>query len=103
MCIAPCAGQLLHDESLLGLVREWERKERGSLPSYVETCIIVWQAGHAAVRDFSIMQWDHEGGQINLVDVSCPTIATFLNCVGTRSSEAKNRLKDHKKTAKFKI
>jgi hypothetical protein len=27
----------------LGLVREWERKERGSLPSYVETCIIVWQ------------------------------------------------------------
>ena len=39
------SGQLLHDESLLGLVREWERKERGSLPSYVETCIIVWQAG----------------------------------------------------------
>jgi hypothetical protein len=40
-------GQLLHDESLLGLVREWERKERGSLPSYVETCIIVWQEGRS--------------------------------------------------------
>jgi hypothetical protein len=44
------AGQLLHDESLLGLVREWERKERGSLPSYVETCIIVWQAGATPIK-----------------------------------------------------
>jgi hypothetical protein len=39
-------------------VREWERKERGSLPSYVETCIIVWQEGRSpfkgtVIRDFS--------------------------------------------------
>ena len=28
---------------MLELVEEWEKKERGSLPSYVEICIIVWQ------------------------------------------------------------
>jgi len=36
-------GTLLEDKELLELVEEWEKKERGSLPSYVEICIIVWQ------------------------------------------------------------
>ena len=33
------------DPALIDMVREWERTERGSLPSYVESCIMVWQAG----------------------------------------------------------
>ena len=34
---------ILEDESLFETVREWERTERGSLPSVVETVIILWQ------------------------------------------------------------
>ena len=33
----------LDDDDLFNLVIEWERTERGSLPSYVETVIILWQ------------------------------------------------------------
>ena len=44
------SGTLLEDNDLLELVAEWEKKERGSLPSYVEICIIVWQG----VRNMNI-------------------------------------------------
>ena len=33
----------LEDDDLFNLVIEWERTERGSLPIYVETVIILWQ------------------------------------------------------------
>ena len=36
-------AHLLDDGELHGLVLEWERTERGSLPNYVETVIILWQ------------------------------------------------------------
>ena len=36
-------ADLLEDDDLYNLVREWERTERGSLPSYTEALIILWQ------------------------------------------------------------
>ena len=36
-------ADLLEDDDLYSLVREWERTERGSLPSYTEALIILWQ------------------------------------------------------------
>ena len=41
--IVEILASLLEDEDLYNLVIEWERTERGSLPSYVETSIILWQ------------------------------------------------------------
>ena len=38
-------ADLLEDDDLYNLVREWERTERGSLPSYTEALIILWQEG----------------------------------------------------------
>ena len=36
-------GTWLEKPEWIAMVREWERTERGSLPSYVESCIMVWQ------------------------------------------------------------
>ena len=36
-------ADLLEDDDLYNMVREWERTDRGSLPSYTEALIILWQ------------------------------------------------------------
>ena len=41
--IVEILAHLLEDGDLQQLVTEWERTERGSLPNYVETVIILWQ------------------------------------------------------------
>ena len=41
--IVEILAHLLDDSELHGLVLEWERTERGSLPSHTETLIILWQ------------------------------------------------------------
>ena len=41
--IVELTGTLLDDDDLFMVVKEWEKKERGSLPSIVETVIILWQ------------------------------------------------------------
>ena len=41
--IVEILATLLEDQDLFHLVAEWERTERGSWPSYVETVIILWQ------------------------------------------------------------
>ena len=41
--IVEILAHLMDDDDLYNLVLEWERTERGSLPSYVETVIILWQ------------------------------------------------------------
>ena len=41
--IVEILAHLMDDEDLYNLVLDWERTERGSLPSYVETAIILWQ------------------------------------------------------------
>ena len=41
--IVEILAALLDDDDLFQLVKEWERTERGSWPSYVETVIILWQ------------------------------------------------------------
>ena len=45
-------ADLLEDDDLYSLVREWERTERGSLPSYTEALIILWQ-----VRNTKTLIW----------------------------------------------
>lgn len=41
--IVEVIGTLFDDQDMYNLAKEWERKERGSLPSHVETMIILWQ------------------------------------------------------------
>ena len=48
--IVELVGTLLDDDDLFDLVKEWEKKERGSLPSIVETVIILWQVGERSTK-----------------------------------------------------
>ena len=41
--IVEILAHCLEDDDLFELVKEWERTERGSLPTYFETAIILWQ------------------------------------------------------------
>ena len=53
--IVELIGTLLDENDLFLLVEEWEKKERGSLPSVTETVIILWQVNFIIVNSSSII------------------------------------------------
>ncbi len=53
-------GTWLEKPEWIAMVREWERTERGSLPSYVESCIMVWQVVYAKLPEEGVKRKGNE-------------------------------------------
>ena len=82
--IVEILAHLLEDGDLQQLVTEWERTERGSLPNYVETVIILWQVllAHTNI----IYPQEALMGEINLPHIICGAMlrATQTNHTNTQ-------------------